>query len=420
MLEQYYLKPATIDRIRASWLGPQIEGYVKWMHDNGYAARNVFRRVPIVCQFAEFASARGVTNPSDAMRFIEPFASHWLTKHGARCETPASRRHVLEDARNPVRQTLSLAISGSIKAERKHKPFPFEEEAPGFVRYLLEERGLRESTLYQYAHALHGFEAYFRKNGLASLAEVSPPFLVSFVINAATRLGRTCRRNLCGMLRVFLRYCYRERIVADDLEAALESPQSYRFADVPRSITWDEVRRMLASVDRRTTLGRRDYAILLLLVTYGLRGHEVAQLTLDDIDWKRERLQIAERKAGHWTAYPLAGIVAEALIDYLKHGRPATMDRHIFFRVLAPVQPVGDKAISLTVAKYLHRAGINVRRAGAHTLRHTCVQRLIDAEFPLKTIGDYVGHRSASSTEIYSKVAFEVLREVAMGDGEAL
>jgi integrase len=197
-------------------------------------------------------------------------------------------------------------------------------------------------------------------------------------------------------------------------------PQTFRLADVPRAITWDEVRRMLAAVDRRTVRGRRDYAILLLLVTYGLRAHEVAKLTLDDIDWKRERLQVPERKAGHWTVYPLASVIAEALIDYLKRDRPQTTDRHLFFRVLAPRLPISHATVSSSAADYLRKAGIKVHRAGSHTLRHTCVQRLIDAEFPLKTIGDYVGHGSADSTKIYSKIQIAALREVAMGDGEAL
>lgn len=420
MLEQYFIKPATIDRIRACWLGPQIESYVEWMHDNGYATCNVFRRVPVLCQFADFAATHGATDPASAAQYVEAFTSCWVATHGSKEATEAARHGIVVNARGPVQQMLSLAIAGSIKRERWCKPFPFEQEARGFAEYLRQERGLRESTLYQYAHALNRFDGYLRQMGVQYLSELSPPLLASFMIHAAPYLGRTSRRNLCGMLRVFLRYCRREGIVHEDLESALGSPQTYRLADVPRSITWDEVRRMLAVVDRRTILGRRDYAILLLLVTYGLRGHEVASLTLDDIDWKRERLQVPERKAGHWTAYPLASVVAEALIDYLKHGRPSTTDRHLFFRVLAPRKAIASAAISLTVAKYLHRAGIKVHRAGAHTLRHTCVQRLIDAEFPLKTIGDYVGHRSASSTEVYSKVALAALREVAMGDGEAL
>src|SRR5207247_11185340 len=101
-------------------------------------------------------------------------------------------------------------------------------------------------------------------------------------------------------------------------------------------------------------------------------------------------------------------------------GRPSSDDSHLFLRLLAPPRPLPYTAVSSRASHYLHRAGIPVTRAGSHTLRHTCVQRLVDAGFPLKTIGDYVGHRSPSSTEIYAKLAVETLREVALGDGEAL
>jgi integrase/recombinase XerD len=188
----------------------------------------------------------------------------------------------------------------------------------------------------------------------------------------------------------------------------------------PASISRDEVNRVLAGVERRTEAGRRDYAILLLLVTYGLRGREVAALTLDDIDWKRERLAIPERKAGHCTAFPLSTIVGEALLDYLQHGRPATTDRHVFFRAAAPRRPIGAAAVSSLARSYLLKAGVEVARPGSHTLRHSAVQRLVDANLDLKTIGDFVGHRSARSTEVYAKVAVEALREVALGDGEAV
>jgi integrase/recombinase XerD len=175
---------------------------------------------------------------------------------------------------------------------------------------------------------------------------------------------------------------------------------------------------VLAGVDRRTAAGRRDYAILLLLVTYGLRGREIAALTLDDIDWKRDRLAIPERKAGHSTAFPLSAVAGEALVDYLRNGRPATGDRHVFFRAAAPRRPVGAAAVSAIARRHLLRAGVDVPRPGSHTLRHSAVQRLVDADFDLKTIGDFIGHRSARSTEVYAKVAVEALREVALGDGE--
>ena len=110
--------------------------------------------------------------------------------------------------------------------------------------------------------------------------------------------------------------------------------------------------------------------------------------------------------------------MGEAIIDYLKSGRPTTQSRRVFFRVIAPCEPIESNAVSCRVTCYRQQAGIVVPRPGSHTLRHTCVQRLVDAGWPLKSIGDYVGHRSAASTEVYSKVAIETLREVACGDGE--
>lgn len=419
MLERFYIKPATIDRIRANWLGSHIEHYVEWLDSEGYSARNVFRRVPILCQFGEFVQQQGTHDLTSATAYIESFATHWLKLHGKGCRSDAARHKVLEEARNPVRQLLSLALEGYVRPVRKSARFPFLTEVPGFLLYLEEERGLRPSTVLHYRHYLRRFDSYLSSVG-ALLTEVSPALLAAFVVAKAPGFSPSSRRDMCGVVRVFLRYCYRENILGEDLSAAIEMPQSYRLADVPRSISWDQVRSLLQVVDRRTVRGRRDYAILLLLVSYGLRAHEVVKLTLDDFDWKRERFQVPERKAGHWTAYPLASVVAEAIIGYLQNGRPQTDDRHLFFRVLAPRAPITSAAVSSSVADYLRKAGIQVHRPGAHTLRHTCVQRLIDAEFPMKTVGDYVGHRSAQSTQIYTKVALSALREVAQGDGEAL
>ena len=143
---------------------------------------------------------------------------------------------------------------------------------------------------------------------------------------------------LCSTLRVFLRYAFREGIHQRDLSKLVEGPQHYRLADIPRSIGWDAVQKMLDQVDRRTAWGRRDYAMLLLMVSYGLRAREVSVLTLDDIDWKRDRLHVRERKADHTTAYPLARVVGEAIIDYLKNGRPVVQGRQLFWRHVAPAR----------------------------------------------------------------------------------
>ena len=321
-----------------------------------------------------------------------------------------------------MEQLLALILPAFVGRGRPPRASeePFVTQAPGFFPYLREERGLREPSVTQYRHWLGGLEAYLARIKVAALSELSPVVRSAFVTDAARGLSKHTITGLCCSLRVFLRYLYREELVTRDLAPTIEAPQQCRLSQVPRSITWDEVRCMLEAVDQRTAVGKRDYAILLLLVTYGLRAREVAALTLDDIDWQRERLLVPERKAGHCTAYPLSAVVGEALLVYLKAVRPKTTARQIFFRVHAPRTPLSWSVVGDRATHYLRKAGIRVHRPGSHTLRHTCVQRLIDAEFPLKTIGDYVGHGSPRSTAVYSKVAVETLREVALGDGEGL
>jgi site-specific recombinase XerD len=420
MLERYYIRPKTLDEIRSSWIAGPIEEYVEWLSKQGYAARNVFHRVPLLRHFGEFARSHGATSLKALPAHLEPFVASWVRERGGGCGTSKARRKVASDARNPVQQMLRLVVPGfSGRPKARWAREPFAGRASAFFVYLREERGLRDATLLHYKNQLGPFEAYVDRIKLRHLRDLTPAVLGGFIAES-TNLGRIGLRDRCGVLRVFLRYLHRERLVPRDLSASVESPRAYRLSGLPRSISWDEVRRMLEGVDRRSAAGKRDYAILLLLITYGLRGREVAALTLDHLDWKRERLVVPERKAGHCTAYPLSPIVGNALLDYFQHGRPQTTDRHAFFRVLAPLAPLCCGAVSSRAAYYLHKAGIQAPRLGSHTLRHTCVQRLVDADFPFKVIGDYVGHRAAESTEIYTKVATEALREVALGGGEEI
>ncbi len=421
MLERFFIRPETVDRVRSSWVGGAIEQYVTWLVERKYSSRTIHRRVPILTRFGQFAWDRGARQWKELAHHVEEFVVGWVATRSNSRHSPLARDKIAKDARIPVEQMLRLVCANFRGRGRPHPPLnPFVDLAPKFFAYLSEERGLRASSLKLYGHHLRKFAAYLERIGLRDLRDLSPPVLSGFVIEMSQRTSWSSVRNGCGILHVFLTYLYRERVLRNDLSDCVEPPQTYRLAKIPRSVTWDEVRRLLNVVDRRTPTGRRDYAILMLLVTYGLRAHEVAALTVDDLDWRNERLRIPERKAGHSSAYPLSPLVGQAIVEYLQNGRPQTTDRHVFFRAVAPQEPITGAAVSSRAAHYLHKIGSSVSRPGSHTLRHTCVQRLVDAEFDLKVIGDYVGHRSAASTAIYSKVAVEALREVACGDGEEI
>lgn len=419
MLERYFVKPETIDEIRASWIGKPIEQYVARLAEQGYSCRTITRRVPILKQFGEFAQQHGATCWSDLPSHLDSFVAQWVKRHAK--DARQAVRWVANEARTPIQQLLSLILPDyQGRGRRGFIEDPFVGLAPDFFDYLREERGLKQTSLQHYGHYLRGLERYLTRIRLSHLAELTPAVISAFVVESGSCLSKRSMIGLCSTLRVFLRYLHREQLIDRDLSATVETPRQYQLADVPRSISWDEVRRMLELIDRRTALGKRDYAILLLLVTYGLRGHEVAGLTIDHLDWKREHLLVPQRKAGHTTAYPLSSVVGEAILDYLESGRPRTSERELFFRVLAPIRPMTSVAIANRVTHCLRKAGIQVHRPGSHTLRHTCVQRLVDANFSFKVIGDYVGHSSPSSTRIYSKVDVEALREVALGHAEEL
>jgi len=419
MLEKYFYKPDTIDSIQNSWIGEPIEQYVNWMSDNGYSFRTITRRVPIVRQFGEFAKQNGAQKWEELPLHIEPFIINKLKSRKDNKKFDFRKESNL--LRISVSQLLSIILTDFKGQSRsQYTQEVFLKQAPGFFDFLSKERGLRPRTLDSYHHYLRRLETYLDSINLTQLNELSPAILSAFIIGIGGKLSKSSISGLCSVLRVFLRYLYQEQILSRDLSLSIEGPRQYQLADVPRAITWDEIRQMLEIVDRRTVLGKRDYAILLLLITYGLRGNEVANLTLDHIDWDRERLLIPERKANHSTAYPLSTIVGNAIVEYLKSGRPKTEDRHLFFRVMAPIKPVRFNTISNRVTHYLRKANIHVSKTGSHTLRHSCVQRLVDKDFSFKIIGDYVGHASPSSTAIYTKIDFESLREIAMGHGEEM
>jgi integrase/recombinase XerD len=418
MLEHLFVRQETLDRLRSSWMGPAIEQYAVWLCQRGYRVGTLATRVSMLRQFGAFAQTHGAKGYEELPAHLERFLQFWIHRrrlHRASYSPVRVARH----ASVVIEQMLRVVVPGFIgRVRRQAIREPFADRAPGFSTYLRHERGLRDTTLGSYDEHLRAFAAYLTDLGREDLKELSSSVVSGFLTDRSGGLSRSTVRSRCGVLRVFLRYLHRERLIARDLSLIVEAAPCYRLAHLPRSITAEDVRKVLDSIDRRAVLGRRDYAILFLLVTYGLRAREVAALTLDDIEWRHDRLRIRARKAGHSTAYPLSPRVGTAILEYLKAGRPPTPLRQMFFHVTAPCIPITQGAVSSRAAHYLRQAGIVGPRLGSHTFRHSCVQRLVEAGWSLKPIGDYVGHASPASTEIYSKVAVETLREVAIGPGE--
>ena len=347
MLEKYFVRPETVDRVRSCWIADAIDQYVTWLSAQRYSQRTVLRRIPVTVAFGEFAKSRGAVNLRQLPGQVESFAQAWAAGRRRPKNKAVARKKIVDFARNIVRQMLRQAIPGYVGRGRPHLPDnPFERQAPRFFQYLKEEKGLRPASIHHYQFYLRQFAVHIDRIGVHDVARLTPLILSGFIAEYGPRVAWSTLRNACGTLRVFLRYLHREGVIAKDLSPLVEFPQHFRDSGIPRSISWEQVERVLAGIDRRSISGKRDFAMLAMLATYGLRACEVAALKLDDIDWRNDRIKMRERKAGNTTTYPLATAVGAAHVDYLKNPRPATTDRHVFFRTVAPCEPIGSAAIT--------------------------------------------------------------------------
>jgi site-specific recombinase XerD len=214
-------------------------------------------------------------------------------------------------------------------------------------------------------------------------------------------------------LRSFFRYVRLQGEITVDLAAVVPIVASWSMASIPRAIAPEQTKRLLSSIDRRTTAGRRDYTILLLLARLGLRSGEVASLELDDIDWGTGQLSV-RGKDGRRSGLPLPAEVGKAIAAYLRHGRPRCASRRVFLRLKAPVQGFqGASGVGSIVRHRLKRARIPAPSYGAHQFRHALASDLLRQGASLAEIGAVLGHQHPDTTRIYMKIDLKALRPLA-------
>jgi site-specific recombinase XerD len=276
-------------------------------------------------------------------------------------------------------------------------------------------RGLAPVTVRQHvttaAQFLTDLDYEIRPERLAALTASD---VEAFVRGAGERLGRATLQHTVAQLRGFLRFLGSSGRVRPDLERQIDTPRVYRQEQLPRSLPWPTVRGLLQSIDRSTPQGLRDYTMLFLIATYGLRACEIVALTLDVIDWRGRRLHVPQRKTGTPLVLPLTEAAGTILLRYLRRGRPSLPYRELFLRQRAPAGVLKPTAVCEVFQKWVRRSGLPIPFQGPHCLRHSYAVALLRRGVGLKTLGDLLGHRTAESTCAYLRLATDDLREVAL------
>ncbi len=343
-------------------------------------------------------------------------ADRWSRPGGRQSSRPASpkaRQGFIAHAERWLR--FAGLLDEPAKARHAHAG-----EVAAFEAWMRDERGLSEATVFCRLYVIDRFLDRLDRRGVA-LAEVG---IADIDREVARWNARDCSRitilSYAERLRTFFRFAERRGWCTPGLADGIMPAQFHPGKPLPKGLDRDEVLRLLATSEGDRPADVRDRAILMVLVAYGLRSGEVIGLRLDDLDWTKEILRVRLSKSGRTHLYPLSRGVGQAILRYVRDGRPRRPERTLFLTLNAPIRPMTRSAIGHVVRSRLDRIGITGKRRGPHALRHGTAQHLLDHGLSMKEVGDYLGHRGIRATSEYARVRLGALREVADIDLEGL
>ena len=372
----------------------------------GYAVKWIHRQVLLGACFSRWLGRKAVALQDITSGHVTQYLQYRARRVRPRCGDHAALAHLLDFLRREgvvPAETLSVREQSAV-----------EQCAHAYEVYLRGERALATATIVSYVPFVRDFLKHRFGTGDVKLSGLSAGDVVRFVRHQAPRLHRKRAKLMTTALRSFLNYARFCGEVEVDLAAAVPSVPDWSMTSIPRAIAPAQIRQLLASIDRHSAAGRRDYAVLLLLARLGLRSGEVASLKLDDIEWETGRLSV-HGKSGPRNELPLPADVGKAIATYLKRDRPQSCSRCVFLRARAPVRAFqGASAIGSIVRHRLQRSGVDAPTLGTHQFRHGLATEMLRRGASLGEIGDLLGHHHPQTTTIYTKVDIQALRKLAL------
>lgn len=396
-------------------LGPTLDGYGTWLLKQGYSTDRVREHLRAAPRLVRSLRQRGVKSLTD------------VSRARLRACAPTDSRD------DPDRAVLVRCLDRYFESETSLYPCPsvsqIEHRIAAYGAHLEQVRGFAPTTIARHCRTAAEFLAHVGYDRSPTrLAGLTPLDIEAFVRVVGQRLARASLQHVVAEIRAFLRFLASDGKIPTGLDRQIDTPRVYRGEQLPRALPWETVRAFLRAIDRTSPSGLRDYAMFLLITTYGLRASEIVDLTLDDLEWRAGRIRIPQRKTRGSLWLPLMDDVGTALLDYLRQGRPAlAVRRHalafqgravpcrkVFLRCRTPAGALKPTAITEAFQAWSKRSGLAIPFRGAHCLRHSYAVHLLRSGLPLKTIGDLLGHRTLESTCVYLRLAVDDLREVAL------
>jgi site-specific recombinase XerD len=397
-------KPKRLRRLREGPLGAHLELFSARLLIEGHCQQSAWRNIRVVDDFGRWLTRKGLGIRNIDEGIVDRYmAFRTRYRHPFLSDRPALNRFLA------VLRDVELIAPQRVSHLSAH-----EQIVTDFHHHLREQGGFAPKTIIGHLPTLRRFLAEHCALGSGDLSRLAAADIVSFVAHHAPHQSTRSTQHMCWSLRAFLRYLRYKGLIVIDLASAVPPVRTWRFASLPRYLAPGEVQKVLDAIDRRTALGLRDYAVLLLLARLGLRASEVTTMSLQDIDWQSGLVTICG-KGRQRAQMPLPHEVGAAIGDYLQHGRPRSESRRVFLREWAPhIGFASAAAVTMIARVALERAKVDTPRKGAHVFRHTLATQLLRSGASLTQIGQLLRHHSHDSTRIYAKVDIEALRGLAV------
>jgi integrase len=397
--------PETIGRLRNSPLLPHAIRYYEEIRAEGYARATAKWHLQLFARLDSWLARTRRKLPDLNEGIAERFVKSELSGY----PHPSGAYKAL------FRLLRLLRNAGIVPLARPTPLTPAQQLLESYRHFFLEERGCSSVTYAVFAWHIGRFLDTNFGRGLADVQQLKANDVAGFVQRTADARGRQSGRQAAVALRSFLGYLNRAGLTEANLARAVPVIRCWRLASLPQPLPADAVRRVLCACDRTNAVGRRDYAIMLLLARLGLRSGEIIALRLEDIDWENGMITLHTRKSRRWSRLPLPADAGRAIARYLHGDRPRCACRNVFVRAVAPLGPLGtSSAVSTLASELIKKAGIVTPRTGSHIFRHTLATEMLRRGASLGEIGELLRHRDPDTTAIYAKVDLKALRRLAM------
>jgi site-specific recombinase XerD len=386
-------------------LCPYVQPYITQLQKQGYQPKTVRQHL---CLFARFncwlkRTDRGLCDLN------EEIVNRFLRRRCARRKWQWKDRSALHRLLNILREAHMTP------ATEKILPTPAQRLAQQYRCYLLKERGCSTDTLENYGRHVDRFVVERFGTGPVSRSQLRAQDVIAFVQSGARQLSRGHASQRVTALRSFLRFLHYRGHITTDLAAAVPAVAHWRMTGIPKHLSSMSVQKVLDRCDQTTAFGRRNYAILLLMARLGLRGGEIVNLLLEDLDWETAQLTVHSKKSHSWTRLPMPGDVGKAVARYLQHDRPHCSSRNVFVRMVAPYQRLSRaNVIAKLTRTALKQAGVECVQTGSHVFRHSLATEMLRQGASLEEIGQVLRHKNPDTTAIYAKVDLDALRRLAI------